>query len=141
MTARAGLGRGGKAGRAAVSRYRVLRRFRGFTLLEVRIFTGRTHQIRVHLATIGYPVVGDTLYGAPAKLPAELIQSDAGAKSAPERSVSGKSARETVPTLARNFLHATRLRFKHPRNGVMIELRSPLPEELEDFLSKLQRAE
>ncbi len=141
MTARAGLGRGGKAGRAAVSRYRVLRRFRGFTLLEVRIFTGRTHQIRVHLAAIGYPVVGDTLYGAPARLPAELFRSDAGEDRASGRPASWKSARESVPTLGRNFLHAARVRFQHPRNGEIIELRSPLPGDLEDFLSKLQRAE
>ncbi len=77
-------------GRAAVTEYRVLRRFKGFTLLEVRIKTGRTHQIRVHFASIGHPVAGDRLYGAPAR--------------AGDR-----------PPLERFFLHAHRIRFSHRR--------------------------
>ena len=114
MTARASLQvKGAKAGRAAESRYRVLQRYRGFTLLDVRILTGRTHQVRVHLASIGHPVVGDTLYGAPARLA------------------------DRSPTLERNFLHAERIRFTHPRSGAPMEVRAPLPAELEDFLSRL----
>ncbi len=93
-------------GRAAWSEYRVLRRFADFTLLEVRIGTGRTHQIRVHLASIKHPVVGDTLYGAPAQ-----------------------------PLLGRYFLHAHRIKFHLPSTGAEIEVKSPLAAELETWLS------
>ena len=93
-------------GRAAWSEYRVLRRYPGFTLLEVRIGTGRTHQIRVHLSSIGHPVVGDTLYGAPARI-------------------------EGRPPLGRYFLHAHRIRFHQPTTGAEIVLTSPLPPDLE----------
>jgi 23S rRNA pseudouridine1911/1915/1917 synthase len=96
-------------GRAAWSEYRVLRRFPHFTLLEVRIGTGRTHQIRVHLSSIGHPVAGDTLYGAPARV-------------------------EGRPTLGRYFLHAHRIRFHHPTTDAEIVLTSPLPPELENWL-------
>jgi 23S rRNA pseudouridine1911/1915/1917 synthase len=99
-------------GRAAWSEYRVLRRFRGFTLLEVRIGTGRTHQIRVHLSSIGHPVVGDTLYGAPTRV-------------------------EGLPALSRYFLHAHRIRFRRPSDGREIEVVSPLARELEPFLERL----
>jgi 23S rRNA pseudouridine1911/1915/1917 synthase len=99
-------------GRAAWSEYRVLRRFEGFTLLEVRIGTGRTHQIRVHLSSIGHPVVGDTLYGAPAK-------------------VAGH------PPLDRYFLHAHRIRFTRPATGEEVEVVAPLPRELEEWLEGL----
>jgi 23S rRNA pseudouridine1911/1915/1917 synthase len=110
--------RPGPGVRAALSRYRVLRRFRGFTLLEVQILTGRTHQVRVHLASLGHPVVGDTLYGAPGNLP------------------TGPSATQQ-PTLPRNFLHAARIGFRHPRTGSPVEVRAPAPQELDDFLSRL----
>jgi 23S rRNA pseudouridine1911/1915/1917 synthase len=94
-------------GRRAWSEYRVLRRFEKFTLLEVLIGTGRTHQIRVHLSSIGHPVVGDRLYGAPAQ------------------------------TLGRYFLHASRVRFEQPSTGEAVEVSSPLPPELEDWMQGL----
>ena len=106
MTARLG------EGRAAWSEYRVLRRFEGFTLLEVRIGTGRTHQIRVHLSGMGHPVVGDTLYGAPANV-------------------------EGLPPLGRYFLHAHRIRFHAPATGEEVTVVSPLPSELEEWLGRL----
>lgn len=100
-------------GRAARTEYRVLRRFAGFTLLEVRIGTGRTHQIRVHLSTLGHPVVGDTLYGAPARI-------------------------EGRPPLGRFFLHAHRIRFRQPTSGQEIALEAPLPPELESWMAILE---
>ena len=114
--------------RSAVSHYDVLRRieshFGRFTLVRVRIETGRTHQIRVHLSSIGHPVVGDTLYGAPAKIPV------AGVKKKSEEEA------ETV-VLDRNFLHAAELEFVHPMTGKPLSLKAPLPEELERFLEIL----
>ncbi len=91
-------------GREAVTEYDVLRRLRGYALLEARPKTGRTHQIRVHLASIGHPVAGDATYGVPA------------------------------PGLDRHFLHAHRLAFTHPRTGDRLELESPLPNDLQAFL-------
>jgi 23S rRNA pseudouridine1911/1915/1917 synthase len=95
-------------GRAAWSEYRVRKRYEGYTLLEVRIGTGRTHQIRVHLASIGHPVVSDTLYGAQAQ-----------------------------PRLGRYFLHAHRIRFRSPATGETVEVTSPLAAELEKWLETL----
>jgi len=107
-------------GREAVTHYHVLQRletkFGKFSLLEVKIDTGRTHQIRVHLASIGHPVVGDTAYGAPAQ-------------------VRGSSG---VVSLGRNFLHAAELEFTHPRTREKVALKSELPAELREFLAKLQ---
>lgn len=109
-----------EGGRAAVTHYRVVRRldtkFGKFTLLDVKIDTGRTHQIRVHVAAMGHPVVGDTMYGAPAQ-------------------ARGKSA---VIALKRNFLHAAELEFWHPRTGETVALKSELPEELREFLRKVE---
>ena len=135
-------------GRAAITQYRVLERFHGFTLLEVKILTGRTHQVRVHLSSIGHPVVGDTLYGAPGRLAPELFRP--AAEPAPattgarlRRPVSGGRSRarkvydQLLPTLGRNFLHAARVRFRHPRTGKILEVRSPLPPELNQFLAQL----
>jgi 23S rRNA pseudouridine1911/1915/1917 synthase len=100
-------------GRAAWTEYRVLRRFPRFTLMEARIGTGRTHQIRVHFSSIGHAVVGDTVYGAPAKPPG-------------------------MPPLGRYFLHALRICFHHPSTGKEIVVESPLPAELNEWLRKLE---
>lgn len=117
-------------GRSAISHYEVVRRmasrFGRFTLVRVRIETGRTHQIRVHMASIGHPVVGDTLYGGAGQL-TDQIAAQMRRKSEPERM-----------RLGRNFLHAARLEFAHPRSGKMVELEAPLPPELEAFLTKVE---
>jgi 23S rRNA pseudouridine1911/1915/1917 synthase len=107
---------GGIRPREALTRYRVLRRFPHFTLLEAEPRTGRTHQIRVHFASLGHPIVGDTLYGAPGKL-----------------TIAGREEK----TLPRNFLHASAIEFHHPRTEALVSLRAPLPVELERFLSTL----
>ncbi len=107
-------------GREAITHYRAIRRIESslgkFTLLEVKIDTGRTHQIRVHMAALRHPIVGDKLYGAPRQLHGELDK----------------------PTLPRNFLHAAQLQLCHPRSGEKIALNSELPEELQCFLATLE---
>jgi 23S rRNA pseudouridine1911/1915/1917 synthase len=106
-------------GRTAVSHFHVLDRlitpYGPFTLVEVTIETGRTHQIRVHAQSLGHPVVGDTLYGAPHLIPG-----------LPE----GKQ-------ISRNFLHAAHLAFTHPQTQKKLEIDAPLPIELESFLKAI----
>ncbi|MGA8673186.1 MAG: RluA family pseudouridine synthase [Terracidiphilus sp.] len=113
--------------RSAVSHYDVIRRlttrFGKFTLIRVRIETGRTHQIRVHMASLNHPVVGDTLYGAAGQL---TEQQPASHKHDPERL-----------RLGRNFLHAAQLEFQHPTSRKPLQLEAPLPQELEAFLESL----
>jgi 23S rRNA pseudouridine1911/1915/1917 synthase len=101
MTARTG------RGRKALTEYRVLRRWDKFSYLEIRLHTGRTHQIRVHMASLGHPVVGDTLYGG------------------------------SAGSLGRYFLHAHRIVFTSPAGARRIEVVSPLPLELEAHLGGL----
>ena len=98
-------------GRPAVTHWEVLARYPGVTHLRCRLETGRTHQIRVHLAYIGHPILGDTVYGN----------------------------RKPVPGLTGQCLHATGLRFLHPRTGCPVELTCPRPEEFERMLTKLQK--
>jgi 23S rRNA pseudouridine1911/1915/1917 synthase len=107
-------------GRTAVSHFHVLERlttpYGPFTLVEVKIETGRTHQIRVHVQSFGHPVVGDTLYGAPhiiPGLPNEL-------------------------QLERNFLHAAHLSFTHPQTHKPVDIDAPLPAELETVLQGIR---
>ena len=115
--------------RTAVTHYTVMRRissrFGPFTMVSVRIETGRTHQIRVHMASIGHPVVGDTVYGAPAR----LVVMPSRQKRDPEP--------ESL-ALGRNFLHAAELEFAHPRTGETMHLESRLPEELVALLRDIE---
>ncbi len=118
-------------GRQAITHYVVTRQidspYGKFALVELKIETGRTHQIRVHMASLGHPVVGDALYGAPREL----------------RTESGKHRAAGAPAklaLARNFLHAAKLELVHPRTGERLSFASALPEELERFARKLEKA-
>jgi 23S rRNA pseudouridine1911/1915/1917 synthase len=124
--------------RSAVTHYQVVRRltnrFGKFTLVQVRIETGRTHQIRVHMASIGHPVVGDTLYGGAGQLTDQVASQAAQSKAARRR------ADPERLRLGRNFLHAAKLEFIHPSTGKLLSLEAPLPQELEEFLSKLESA-
>jgi len=108
-------------GREAITHYEAQRRIESalgkFTLLKVTIETGRTHQIRVHLSSIGHPVVGDALYGAP-------------------RQIVSKSS--PAISLSRNFLHAAEITFSHPRSSEALSFSVPIPELLDQFLKSLE---
>ena len=101
-----------RSGRDARTLYRVIEYFPNHTLLEVRPHTGRTHQVRVHMAWLGYPLVGDTVYGR----------------------------RRQRLLRGRHFLHAARLRFTHPTTGEEIEFEAPLPPELAAVLKRLRKS-
>jgi len=126
-------------GRSAVSHWKVLERVKGpygkFTLLEVRIETGRTHQIRVHMQAIGHPVVGDFLYGAPHRI-RRVEGAGVGVKG---RAAMGDE--EESLSLERNFLHAAELEFVHPRTGKTLSLEAELPDELGVLLEQLRGVE
>jgi len=97
-------------GREARTRYRLLREVDGRSLVEVRPETGRTHQIRVHFAALGHPLVGDPVYGR----------------------------RKADAAIQRQFLHATRLAFRHPRTGERLELEAPLADDLTRALAEIE---
>src|ERR1700683_2251387 len=119
----------GFGGREAVTHYVVLRKidapYGKFALIELKIETGRTHQIRVHMSSLGHPVVGDALYGAPGEL----------------RSQSNKRRAAGMPAilaLGRNFLHSATLELTHPRTKETLKFSRPLPDELENLLGSLE---
>ena len=118
-------------GREAISHYRVRERINSrwgkFSLLDVNIDTGRTHQIRVHLSSLSHPVVGDSLYGAPR----EIRSTD------PGKSARAAERPETL-SLRRNFLHAASIEFTHPRTRERLAFSKPLPPELQDFVALLR---
>ena len=96
-----------EGGREAISRYRVMERYSGCSLVEVKLVTGRTHQIRVHFASLGHPLVGDRTYG------------------------------RGPHSIARQFLHAAVLGFRHPESGEYVEFSSDLPDDLSDYLGRV----
>jgi 23S rRNA pseudouridine1911/1915/1917 synthase len=110
----------GGAGRAAHTVFSVADRYNEFTLLKVQIKTGRTHQIRVHMAHIGHPVVGDATYGG-----------------GRDNSVRDPLIKREIRELGRHFLHSAQLAFVHPRSGKRLEFSSPLPPDLLRFLALL----
>lgn len=116
-------------GKKAETVVRVLERFAGYTWVECEPRTGRTHQIRVHLAERGHPIVGDPFYGDPAPLELSRIK----------RGYKRKAGEEERPLLARLALHAWRLRLTHPGTGEPLELEAPLPGEIEVALKLLRR--
>ena len=132
-------------GRAAVSHISVLERlatrFGVFTLVEVKIETGRTHQIRVHMQSLGHAVVGDTLYGAPRLIVEQKREAGSSAPLRNENQESLRNENQVSMGLERNFLHAAHLEFAHPQTGKAIVVDAPLPEELQEFLRLLRDGE
>lgn len=110
-------------GKPALTHYRVLERFAGFTHVRLKLETGRTHQIRVHMSHIHYPLVGDPLYGGRMRLP----------KGATER------LQEHLRQFRRQALHAKRLELRHPVSGETLEWEVPLPDDLNELLTVLRQ--
>ena len=111
------------SGRSALSLWKVRERYDKFTLLEVEIKTGRTHQIRVHLGYINHPVVGDEIYNE-----------------GRDNTVNDTNIRNSIRNLGRFFLHAEQLSFAHPKSGERLEFKQELPPELRGFLADLAAA-
>lgn len=110
-----------RGGRSALSIYRVARRFNRFTLLDVELKTGRTHQIRVHLAWLKHPVVGDETYGG-----------------GRDNTIQDPKLKSQIRALNRHFLHAEKLAFTHPTTGERTLFHSPLPAELSNLLTEIK---
>lgn len=110
-----------RGGRSALSIYRVQRRFNRFTLIDVELKTGRTHQIRVHLAWLKHPVVGDEIYGG-----------------GRDNTIQSPQLKSQIRGLGRHFLHAEKLAFTHPQSAARVEFHSPLPPELSRLLTEIE---
>lgn len=109
-------------GRPAITHLRVVQRFRAHTLVEAQLETGRTHQIRVHLAHIGHPVVGDSVYGGRRRIPPS----------------SGPALLAALASLRRQALHAARLQLEHPRTGRRMQWEAPLPSDMAGLIAALE---
>lgn len=109
-------------GKPAVTHYRLAERFRGHTHIHVRLETGRTHQIRVHMAHVRYPLVGDPVYGGRMKFPAGATQ----------------ALRDALQAFPRQALHARRLGLVHPETGEEMTFEAPLPDDMQSLLAALR---
>tara|TARA_B100000949_G_C14226747_1_gene427085 strand:- start:307 stop:1254 length:948 start_codon:yes stop_codon:yes gene_type:complete len=112
-----------KKGKNALTFYKIVEKYRGYSLLEASLSTGRTHQIRVHFAYLGYPIVGDNTYGGKRKFPAGISE----------------MTREKISQFPRQALHASKLQFRHPQTGNKVSLHAPLPRDMSDLISFLKR--
>jgi 23S rRNA pseudouridine1911/1915/1917 synthase len=122
-----------EGGKAAVTFYEVLERFRGFALVRCKPKTGRTHQIRVHLTHIGHPILADKLYSGRDKITLADLVGQAGIKPVP-----GTSSEASGVLIERQALHAHRLRFVHPMTGANVDLTCPLLEDMARTLEALR---
>ena len=118
-------------GKPSLTFYRTLERFKHFTLAEVLLKTGRTHQIRVHFQSIGYPLAVDALYGRRDGLLLSEIKG--------KKYKSGKFSEEERPILHRTALHASRLRLDHPHTGERVEFKAELPKDFAATLNQLRK--
>jgi 23S rRNA pseudouridine1911/1915/1917 synthase len=112
-----------KRGRIAITRWKRIEGLDGFTLLEISPQTGRTHQIRVHLSSIGHPLLGDPLYGRKGR----------------PGSIQDPLLKESVKRMNRQALHARRLAFIHPHTGERVEFESPIPQDMREVLEWLRK--
>jgi len=110
-------------GKSAITHFQVARKFNHYSLIKIQLETGRTHQIRVHLAHINYPLLGDSVYGGRARIPAGIDE----------------ALRPLIQDFKRQALHAERLSFEHPRSHEMVSFEAPLPEDFESLLEALKR--
>jgi 23S rRNA pseudouridine1911/1915/1917 synthase len=108
-------------GKTAITHFQVARKFDHYSLVKLRLETGRTHQIRVHMAHINYPLLGDTVYGGRARIPAGVDE----------------ALRLVIQGFKRQALHAERLSFEHPRSHQMVSYTAPLPDDLQGLLDAL----
>ncbi|MBX2926854.1 MAG: RluA family pseudouridine synthase [Saprospiraceae bacterium] len=119
-----------RKGKSALTEYKVQEAFRGYSLVEANIHTGRTHQVRVHLASIGHPLVADPLYGRSEALFLSQIKS---------RGFKAGKLHEEQPLLHRTALHAWRVAFDHPHTGERVTVEAPLPKDLRAAVNQLRK--
>jgi 23S rRNA pseudouridine1911/1915/1917 synthase len=112
-------------GKEAVTHYRLEQRFKRHTLIRVKLETGRTHQIRVHMSHINYPLVGDQTYGGRFQMPAEC----------------NPALADALRNFKRQALHATKLGLDHPETGEYMEWEQPMPEDMQNLIKLLTENE